>query len=131
MGRQDPLRKITVDGHAYLYRARQSKTEMQRLTFFLKEGSQRFRLELLFPFSKEQDVDLGYISKDGVIYINDQAFNLNRPAVVAALIRKSISAGWNPAKGVPPDVIEPIKWLKEAAATEPNLAGMASKWSAD
>jgi hypothetical protein len=93
-------RKIVVDGHQYLWnRAHIHKLDgkqstcVEILTVYL-DGKKASPLKIYFS-EKGAQYSVG-CPDQGVIWNEENIFNLNRPGVVAEFIRHGISAGWIP-----------------------------------
>ena len=118
------LRKITVSGKSYLwYRVhRHVKAEgvspcVETLSVFA-QASKKNPLRMRFwqrdnrvRVGRSDSWEVGY-PEDGVVWLRDQnrncifRLNLNRPKVVATLIRLVQATGWNPNDASPPLIIE-------------------------
>jgi len=97
------MRRIVVDEQTYLWRRRHRRTSgpegagCEEILTVYAEGFGKSALRLVFT----SDAEWGAGDFDaGVIYArhNKLSYNLNRPAVVTALIRHMREQGWQPQR---------------------------------
>lgn len=92
-------RRIVVDGAELRWtrrHGRQNEVRVERLVVWSEAGAQ---LELAFVDDEGGRVTAGegWGGFDGGVVLNDDSYNLNRPAVVAALVRAALARGWDPS----------------------------------
>ena len=116
------LRRIVVDGRIFLWTRRhrhflgeKGKACEERLTLY-EEGYKRSPLHVWFRCTEIWEA--GY-PMDGVVWRKDrkEAYNLNRPAVVEALIRHGLGEGWMPGTALGAmDAEDAYAWLLASGA---------------
>lgn len=96
-----PTRTITVEGTTFQWRrsSRQRREPAQwveTVTVWTGQG----RLLLRFPEGDGGGVRVGgWGGHAGCVTVGERGYNLNRPAVVAALVRAALARGWRPDAG--------------------------------
>jgi hypothetical protein len=114
------LRRITFNGQTYLwsrvhrhFQRHEGCACFEVLTVYL-EGYQKSFLKI--NFSGNENCQVGY-PDNGVVSFADRPaiYNLNRPAVVKAIILHMLRNGWTPANSAQPCRIEDGLTLIDAA----------------
>lgn len=103
----DATRRIVVDGTAYVWRRRHTHDrgapaapQCSEVLTIYREGHKRYPLRI--RFAKSDEWLTGYPQAGVLTRSRDGAtYNLNRPAVISALIRRLLAGGWSPDG--PPD----------------------------
>lgn len=115
------MRRLTIDGRRFLWRRRHRHSESHpggcaEVLRIHAEGSKRAPLEISFAESERWRV--GY-PQEGVVWSEggSVSYNLNRPAVVAALIQSALGSVWDPDAGTRPVLVDDgIALLERSAA---------------
>lgn len=107
------LRKITVAGNIYLWRNAHYHLEdfkyshcAEKITAYLQDHK---RSPLIVHFRMEDNINLTdnlerdvWFSDSGCLIKKDRVININRPAVIAALIEHFLKEGWAPCAQTKP-----------------------------
>jgi hypothetical protein len=106
-----PMRRLTIDDRRYLWKRTQhrrvegsARVCEERLRIFA-EGNKKAVLQIVFR--ERPGFQVGHLA-DGVIWSEEgsRAYNLNRPAVVQALISFLYQTTWSPDTGGRPVLVE-------------------------
>jgi hypothetical protein len=126
----DATRRIVVDGTAYVWRRRHTHdrgapavAKCSEVLTIYREGHKRYPLHI--QFNNSGGWLTGYPQAGVLTRIKDGAtYNLNRPAVVAALIRWLLARGWSPDEPLDTDILgEGYSLLGNAGAPREPAAG--------
>lgn len=105
------MRRLTIDGRQFLWRRRHLHARSNprgvcaEVLRVYAEGNKRSPLEIFFTDCA--DWRAGY-PQAGIVWStsDSRTYNLNRPAVVEALVRCTLGSAWDPDSGTRPVTVD-------------------------